>query len=224
MAIIDGVFDAELAITTREIRLALSRGIKLVGSSSMGAMRAAEVPGMVGVGRIYEMIRDGTIERDDEVAILMDAESGRALTEPLVNVRYAVENLVSSGSISDEMGRKVVAAAIELHFHDRTYRNILRSAGITDSIECEVLLGALRSLDLKREDAHCLLERVHEHAALCPPPGSNDSGDTYVDHFDTVEMLPNAPVDMPVMIWEYGERIEFATLLQFLAATGLLAD
>ena len=37
----------------------------------MGALRAAElhVFGMVGVGRVFELFRDGLLEDDDEVAV-----------------------------------------------------------------------------------------------------------------------------------------------------------
>ncbi|RYD65608.1 MAG: hypothetical protein EOP83_07015, partial [Verrucomicrobiaceae bacterium] len=70
VAIIDGIFDSSHAVSPREIRTAVSRGIKVLGASSMGALRAAEIPQMLGVGRVYGMYRDGVIDRDDEVAVL----------------------------------------------------------------------------------------------------------------------------------------------------------
>src|SRR5471032_2204112 len=50
--IIDGVFHSTLAVSAREILGALRRGIRVYGSSSMGALRAAELHtyGMIGVG------------------------------------------------------------------------------------------------------------------------------------------------------------------------------
>src|SRR3954464_9930238 len=89
VGIIDGVFDQDLALSPRELVHALQRGVRIAGSSSMGALRAAEVPGVVGIGRVFEMYRDGRIEDDDEVALPFDPESYRTITEPLVNVRYA---------------------------------------------------------------------------------------------------------------------------------------
>jgi ribosomal protein S12 methylthiotransferase accessory factor len=125
VAIVDGVFDTERAVSPREIRQAIRRGVRVVGASSMGALRAVEVPEMIGVGRVYEMYRGGQIARDDEVAVLLDRDTDRALTEPLVNVRFAVERLVAEGSLEPGAGQAIVDAASRLHFHDRTYRNIL---------------------------------------------------------------------------------------------------
>ena len=81
VAIIDGVFDAELSVAPREIRNAIARGVRVVGSSSMGALRAAEVHEMIGVGRIYEKYRDGTFQRPDQLVF------------DLAVARHARENL-----------------------------------------------------------------------------------------------------------------------------------
>jgi hypothetical protein len=45
----------------------------IVGASSMGALRAAELDsmGMVGIGTVYQYYRDGIIESDDDVAIVL---------------------------------------------------------------------------------------------------------------------------------------------------------
>src|SRR4051812_34796576 len=67
VGMIDGVFGQTLAISPEEIREAVDRGVTIYGSSSMGALRAAEVRGVLGVGRIFEMYRSGAIERDDGV-------------------------------------------------------------------------------------------------------------------------------------------------------------
>src|SRR5688572_13098200 len=69
VGIIDGVFGETLAISPGEIREAINRGVIVYGASSMGALRAAEIPRVMGVGRIYEMFSMGTIDRDDEVAL-----------------------------------------------------------------------------------------------------------------------------------------------------------
>src|SRR5215831_8507331 len=54
VAIIDGVFEQNLAVSPREVREALDRGVVIFGGASMGALRAAEVPGVIGVGRIFK--------------------------------------------------------------------------------------------------------------------------------------------------------------------------
>lgn len=119
IGLIDGVFDQNEAVSPREIVYALKRGAIIFGSSSMGALRAAEVPGMQGVGHVYEMYRTGVIDGDDEVALLFDPSRFVPLTVPLVNVRYAVERLLHSGSISASVSQRILAAAKKLHYRDR---------------------------------------------------------------------------------------------------------
>ncbi|HEY9245535.1 MAG TPA: TfuA-like protein, partial [Candidatus Methanoperedens sp.] len=77
IGIIDGVFFDSAAVAHREIIEALKSGIIVVGGGSMGALRASELDsyGMIGVGRIYEMYKNGVIESDDEVAVTFNAET-----------------------------------------------------------------------------------------------------------------------------------------------------
>ena len=71
IGLIDGYFERVPAVWHKEILWALSQGIHVFGSASMGALRAAELApfGMVGVGAIFEAYRDGILEDDDEVAV-----------------------------------------------------------------------------------------------------------------------------------------------------------
>src|SRR5688500_13179185 len=57
VGIVDGLFAQTLAISPGEIREAIERGVTVYGAGSMGALRAAEVPAVIGVGRIFEMYR-----------------------------------------------------------------------------------------------------------------------------------------------------------------------
>ncbi len=68
IGVIDGYFEGVPAVWHKEILWALSRGIHVFGSASMGALRGAELCtfGMRGVGRIFEAYRDGIFEDDDE--------------------------------------------------------------------------------------------------------------------------------------------------------------
>ncbi|MFN9630245.1 MAG: TfuA-like protein, partial [Cyanobacteriota bacterium] len=71
IGVIDGVFLSVLSVWHKELLLALDEGVALYGAASMGALRAAECApfGMVGLGRIYARFADGTLTRDDEVAV-----------------------------------------------------------------------------------------------------------------------------------------------------------
>ncbi len=59
IGIIDGVFDQVPSVWHKEILWAMSQGIHVFGSASMGALRAAEIAafGMTGVGEIFRGIR-----------------------------------------------------------------------------------------------------------------------------------------------------------------------
>ena len=91
IGIIDGYFSGAPSVWHKEILWAISEGVPVFGSASMGALRAAELHsfGMRGVGRIFESFRDGALEDDDEVAVLHGpAEIGYlAASEPMVNIR-----------------------------------------------------------------------------------------------------------------------------------------
>ena len=91
IGIIDGFFETVPAVWHKEILWAMSRGIHVYGSASMGALRAAElrVFGMIGVGRVFEAFRDDLLSDDDEVAITLGLEEAdyRPLSEAMVNIR-----------------------------------------------------------------------------------------------------------------------------------------
>ena len=61
IALIDGLFETTASVWHKELLWALSKGVRLFGSSSMGALRAAEMwPfGMLGFGLVYRLYRCG---------------------------------------------------------------------------------------------------------------------------------------------------------------------
>lgn len=158
IVLIDGVFLQNCAVGHREVLGVLRRGVTVIGASSMGALRAAELDGfgMVGVGEVYRRYRSGEIESDDEVALVYDPESGYALSEPLVNVRATLEAAVAGGAITQEDARAVLSAAQGLYFPDRTWPGILRRSGIPDA--AREALARMPPVDLKRADALAALE------------------------------------------------------------------
>ncbi len=117
IAIIDGYFDRVPAVWHKEILWAMSEGVHVFGSSSMGALRAAELAdfGMVGVGAIFEAYRSGELEDDDEVAVAhRRSEDGYAPTsEALVNIRATLARAVAAGVISMETSETLLSLAKE---------------------------------------------------------------------------------------------------------------
>ena len=220
VAIIDGVFDQLLAISPREIREALGRGVRIFGSSSMGALRANEVPGVEGVGRVFDMFRRGEVENDDEVAVAFDPDSERSLSEPLVNVRHAVDRLVKPGTLDAEVGSQILRAAKRLPYPDRVYPRIIQEAGLDQQRDARQLISMLAAHDLKRDDAITLLERLREIRPLEAPlsPAEPESESDLAD-----EPAAALPADSPIVLWEYGPPIPFAEVVLFLKLTGVFA-
>jgi hypothetical protein len=171
IGLLDGVFFQESAVAHREILYALERGVKVIGASSMGALRASELDryGMEGVGKIYEQYKTGLLISDDEVALLFDPESLKPLSEPLVNIRYNLERAVERGILSPEANAKILEIAQALYYPERVYPKIQAlAAGKVDQAALarfEAFL-ANESRDLKREDAIEALKRIKELAEL----------------------------------------------------------
>jgi hypothetical protein len=167
IGVIDGVFHQSLAVSVQEIRYALSKGAKIYGSSSMGALRAVETYplGMIGVGKIYQWYRSETIDSDDEVAICFDEETGRALSEPLVNIRATLDRAVQENVIDPAVQETVLRTAIELPFSQRSYAcltNLLRNILPSEILERISSFFSSNAVDLKAEDAKALLRRMKE--------------------------------------------------------------
>ena len=171
IAIIDGYFEVTPTVWHKEILWAMTQGIHVYGAASIGALRAAELDafGMKGVGRIYEMYRDGVLEDDDEVAVQHGPEElgYPALTEAMVNVRATVAQAVACGCLDAEAGILLQSLAKGLFFKRRTYDALLAAAktrGLPDPLLRRfaewIRHGAV---DQKRTDASALLDAVREH-------------------------------------------------------------
>lgn len=175
IGIVDGEFYQSLAVSPKEIVPLLDRGIPVFGASSMGALRAVELcpHGMVGVGRIFEWFRDGVIDADDEVALVYDPETCRALSEPLVNIRAALCEAVQQGIISSSQAGELIEKLRQVWFPDRSYHLVAQ------------LCPALRHFlagnppDQKADDARLLLQTIraqnerlatHRPADAAPDP------------------------------------------------------
>ena len=94
IGLIDGIFGNVPSVWHKEILYAIDRGCVVYGSSSVGALRAAELHhyGMKGIGLCYRLYRTGLITDDDEVALLHGDASTRYFhfSEPLINARLTL--------------------------------------------------------------------------------------------------------------------------------------
>ncbi|NMB77480.1 MAG: TfuA-related McrA-glycine thioamidation protein [Methanomicrobiales archaeon] len=158
IGLIDGVFHQESAVAHREILAAVKKGVKVVGASSMGALRAAEMDtlGMTGIGEIYRMYKSGELISDDEVALVFDPETGLSLSEPLINIRFTLAAAAKQGVISAGEQASLLASAQSLFYPQRTYSRIASAAGDPVTPACRerfLSFTSLHAVDRKREDA-----------------------------------------------------------------------
>jgi hypothetical protein len=165
VCIIDGEFYQRLAVSTKEIVVLLDRGMKVFGAASMGALRAAEMHsvGMVGVGEIFAMFRDGVLDGDDEVALVYDPQTYRNLSDPLINLRHTLKIAVAEGILDEVEMNSLVAKMKSCYFPDRSYKAL--------QVLCPALVDFLRQTvlpDIKANDARELLVAVRDMQHLAP--------------------------------------------------------
>lgn len=172
VGIVDGYFHQIRAVRHKEILAVMARGVTVLGASSMGALRAAELSdlGMIGVGQIYADYATGRLEADDEVALLHGpAESGyRPASEPLVTVRATLAAAVRRGDCRADDADRIVRALAAMPYRDRTFHGFPELAGQTGLPRPELAaLGAAcrrHRVDVKRADARKLIDRMQRPA------------------------------------------------------------
>jgi hypothetical protein len=141
----------------------LERGQTIIGVSSMGALRAAELSryGMLGFGNVYQNIMCGNVTDDSELAAAIHPVSYRPLTVSLINVR----SLLSE--ISDDFGdetilQRALIIARNIYFMDRTIEKLLKLWGCLgeDFISKAKIAFEEGHYDIKCFDFKCLLDLV----------------------------------------------------------------
>ena len=156
----------------------MERGVHVFGSASMGALRAAELDsfGMRGVGWVYQAFSEGTLDRDDEVAVRhATAEDGyRPLSETMVNIRRTLQAAEQQGIVSAATRSILAAAGTALFYPERTWPELLRAAEATRAGAAE--LDALRRwlpagrIDQQAADAVAMLREIRGFLAADPAP------------------------------------------------------
>jgi len=171
IVVCDGVFGSEPAVSHAELCSALDAGWSVWGVSSIGAIRAFELrnEGMHGFGYVRAQFDRHADFADDEMCLLHVPEAPyTAVSEALVNLRFALERNKAALRISDESERRLVAALRGLWFGERTEARIrelmLEAAGFEPG-SADRLLGWLRqhrvkTLDLIELMAHRPWERA----------------------------------------------------------------
>ena len=155
--IIDGDFSHHLPVWHKECVYAALKGIRLYGSSSMGALRAAELADvgvMIGAGDIFHWYWEGVCESDDEVALLYHVSpcgensffnAYIADTCPLVNIRAGLLHQVKLGLMREAEAQLELDRQKAIHYTLRV--NIPAYAIDQKRMDAIYLLKHFRELD-----------------------------------------------------------------------------
>jgi hypothetical protein len=167
VGLIDGVFYDRAAVSHREIIDAMRSGVTVIGGSSMGALRASELDGfgMIGVGKIYDCFKHGRIEADDEVAVAYNPVTFSPVSDPLVNIRFALHSLVQAGLVDAGTSAALLGLAQSAFYVERSIPLLLNTAEqralVTkqERIAIEAFLAG-QDYDLKKRDAKLVVREV----------------------------------------------------------------
>lgn len=158
IVLIDGVFESAPSVWHHELLAAQASGVTLLGASSMGALRAAELPGVITpVGEIARRYVSGEWNDDAAVALLhADASQGyRALTVPWVNVFATARAAQRARVLTAAQARALCAAAEAQFYQSRTWASLFQSLRWKTELSQQVLAARV---DLKGADARLCLE------------------------------------------------------------------
>jgi hypothetical protein len=175
--LIDGAFEAEAAVLHNEILWAISKGVTVFGAASMGALRAAELEqfGMIGFGKIFQAYRDGSLERDDAVAVVHGpAELGYpSLSTALVDVWATLDRALEVGVISSEERKLLSGIASKIFYKQLGLETLLvnaaqRSFPVERTQILRQYLASHGMFSQKRADAIGALETVVRERSSSP--------------------------------------------------------
>jgi hypothetical protein len=172
VGLVDGVFLQDYPPTPIEVyHLARKKDTLLAGAASLGALRAVELEkfGMIGIGRVFELYKKGTINADDEVAVTFSNDDFTLQSEAMIDIRFNLFLAMKRGIIGKRTKRTIAHVAKEIYFPHRNYADIVeQTRALYSSLDGELhafqdyILKNRRSL--KEMDAIRLLKYVKARA------------------------------------------------------------
>jgi hypothetical protein len=167
VVLIDGLFGGTMAVTPTECRQLLDAGWTVVGCSSMGALRAADLwpLGAIGIGDVFTLYRLGSLTSDADVAVALDPDDGhREVTVSTVHVRAVLAAAVASGLLAPARRTQLARAAEDIHWSQRSWtacRAVWSRLGVAPAVLSAILrLGREPRLHPKVRDAEAALRAV----------------------------------------------------------------
>ena len=125
---IDGVFLHDYPPPPIEVyHLATRKNIELIGASSLGALRAVELEkfGMKGIGKIFQLYKNGVLNADDEVAVTFVQGSNILQSEAMIDIRFNLFLAYKKGIITKETKKRFTKIAKGTYFPFRNYEDLI---------------------------------------------------------------------------------------------------
>jgi TfuA protein len=171
VGLVDGLFLQDYPPTPIEVyQLLLNKNFHVVGGASIGALRAVELEkfGMVGIGKIFELFRNGATDADDEVAVtFQQGAGGNIQSEAMIDIRFNLFVASKRKIITDRVKRIIAKTAKSIYFPYRNYTHILEQTRL-EYPELSPQLDSFSAyinenrLSLKEHDAIKVIEYIKE--------------------------------------------------------------
>lgn len=126
---VDGVFLHDYPPSPIEVyHLATRKNIELIGASSLGALRAVELEkfGMKGIGKIFQLYKNGIINADDEVAVTFARENNILQSEAMIDIRFNLFLAYKKGIITNQTKKRIAKIAKNIYFPFRNYEDAIK--------------------------------------------------------------------------------------------------
>jgi hypothetical protein len=159
--LLDGTMVYDYPPSPSEVAEALTDGVRIIGASSLGALRAVELrahPLMHGIGWVYESVLSGRLVGDDELTARIDPISGLPSNLFLANVLYGCLQLQAQGCLTRRQADAIVTGLRQVYFEDRTAALLLRLASVAGVSQSIVELLMHQQFNVKRLDALACLK------------------------------------------------------------------
>jgi TfuA protein len=171
VGLVDGLFLQDYPPTPIEVYQLLSnKNFHVVGGASIGALRAIELEkfGMVGIGKIFELFRNGATDADDEVAVTFQQGAGEDIqSEAMIDIRFNLFVACRKQIITDRVKRAIAKTAKSIYFPYRNYTHVLEQTRL-DFPELSTQLDSFsvyineNRLSLKEHDAIKVVEYIKD--------------------------------------------------------------
>lgn len=182
IVLLDGYYNSVPSPWHKEILFALALGCKVIGGSSLGALRASELSdfGMIGIGSVFSQYASLKRSSDADVALLHAPSSATIpylpLTIPLVDFDFFHSQSLTSGDYHSVVKEKIQCLS-NLSYQFRDYQSVSNGIALNTDLGSRLkqyFRGECRGL--KNLDAALAidyaLELVSNKELNCPGSGS----------------------------------------------------